>query len=704
MYKNMFVNRNLTMTYRLHTLFCLSLLLGFISCLKEPDDMVINDPLNPEQLNIGQEFDFATTVNDVFTIKVLDQDGEALAKVPLNISFEKPTSDTSWVLQGITDVQGSFSADLTRPSFTDSVYVQLSYIGLPQYYQLNVASGNSEYLLGDLDTYDEVTVMDNFVLDDPESQRLGRLTSPVVSRNRLIDFTFMGEFDRNGVPQYLEQERFKVNSDLLEIINASLPEGTRVPDRNPEYITDGVQSDVRLRALADVWITFVHEGAGYKNVLGFYTYRLDNPPQSVDDIANLTIIFPNLSYKGSGGGLRSGDQVYLGRFSSNTGIGWFLIPDGYNLGAGRVEEKDQIKFSNKDFNTFTQEQFISHVVLLKDEARELLLIGMEDISRPGGDNDFNDAVFFVTATPYEAIIREEVPDVIQAPLDTDNDGVNDEFDQYPNDPSKSFDSYFPGKGQFGTLAFEDFWPRKGDFDFNDMVVQYNYQYQTDAVGRVTEINATYRLEAMGAGFRNGFGIQLDVNSNAVSSVEGVKYVHNIISQASNGVEAGQDKATIIAFDDGYGLLSAPDGGFVNTDVSKPYINPKEITVNINFQTPQTSSDLGVPPYNPFIFTDKRRGYEIHLPDHPPTSKVDFSIFGTEEDDSNPGINRYYKTSNNMMWAIHFPLPFSYPKERISIFNAYPKFEEWAENNGVIFKDWYSNTSNGYRVNGNLYTR
>ena len=38
------------------------------------------------------------------------------------------------------------------------------------------------------------------------------------------------------------------------------------------------------------------------------------------------------------------------------------------------------------------------------------------------------------------------------------------------DKNKSFNSFFPVQGKTGTLAFEDLWPAKGDYDFNDLVI------------------------------------------------------------------------------------------------------------------------------------------------------------------------------------------------------------------------------------------
>ncbi|MEZ4931643.1 MAG: hypothetical protein R2788_05880 [Saprospiraceae bacterium] len=42
---------------------------------------------------------------------------------------------------------------------------------------------------------------------------------------------------------------------------------------------------------ADVYLTFLHEGAGYKNTLGYYYYDADNPLASEADLVKI-IVFP----------------------------------------------------------------------------------------------------------------------------------------------------------------------------------------------------------------------------------------------------------------------------------------------------------------------------------------------------------------------------------------------------------------------------
>ncbi len=136
------------------------------------------------------------------------------------------------------------------------------------------------------------------------------------------NYSYVSDYDSQGVP--LDMVNTSVSPSLVDNINASLPENYPVPEYNPEYISEGVETNIILNELADVWVTFVGEGAGYRNVLGFYTYDIFNPPLSPPSEEDITIIFPNVSAIGSGGGLLIGDKVYLGQYPANTGIGWVL--------------------------------------------------------------------------------------------------------------------------------------------------------------------------------------------------------------------------------------------------------------------------------------------------------------------------------------------------------------------------------------------
>lgn len=294
-------------------------------------------------------------------------------------------------------------------------------------------------------------------------------------------------------------------------------------------------------------------------------------------------------------------------------------------------------------------------------------------------------------------------------LDTDGDGVPDNQDDYPLDPTRAYNNFYPGVG-YGSLAYEDNWPYKADYDMNDMVIDYRFNQITNSDNQVVQIKAKLVLRAMGATYHNGFGIELPVLPSQVSSCVATLKNGNPVPVGKlssidpvNGLEKNQAKAVVILFDDGYDVLPQIHPGIgVNTDPTVPFVIPDTINLVITFAEPVNSSVFTSAVYNPFMFINKTRNMEVHLPNYPPTSLANTGLFNTGEDTSSPSTQRYYKTSNNLPWAINIYEGYSYPVEKVAIVTAFLHFAEWAQSGGVSYPDWYKDLS-GYRVASNIYT-
>lgn len=277
--------------------------------------------------------------------------------------------------------------------------------------------------------------------------------------------------------------------------------------------------------------------------------------------------------------------------------------------------------------------------------------------------------------------------------DTDGDGVNDDEDDFPEDPTRAFIST-----ESATLAYEDLWPALGDYDFNDLVVSADYEIVTDAQNLIVDLIADFKIEAGGAGLDNGFGFSLPVPPSTVESVSGSELVSNIVTLDPAGYESGHNNNTVVIVYDAINTMLGT--AMFNTVPGEPYLETDTTTINIHFSTPQ--ADIGTMPYNPFIFVGGERGKEIHLIDNEPTELVDQSWFGMLNDDSDPAGGRYYVTETNLPWAISIPDEFDYPVEKADIVQTYLKFAQWAQSGGVLYSDWYFDLP-GYRNDANIYT-
>ncbi len=277
------------------------------------------------------------------------------------------------------------------------------------------ASGNDEDGDGLDDSYD--INKGNF---DPTNRNQNPNSYPVTP---ICDrYSYLSEFDANGAPtNFVEND--PITEEFLNRVNGALPESYPVADYNPHYISSGYDSDIKLREEGEVFITFVAEGAGYKNTLGFYTYDINNPLQKAPQPEDITIIFPNVSEQGSGGTLVAGNKVSLGTFPANTGIGWVLLADAWSNNC--VDTGKWMLFSNPDFNPESNESLRPHNTLIDDPETNRIILGFEDIRRDYNscDNDFNDAIFYITANPGVSIDRENIVSIESATdVTSGNDG------------------------------------------------------------------------------------------------------------------------------------------------------------------------------------------------------------------------------------------------------------------------------------------
>ncbi|MEO0581036.1 MAG: LruC domain-containing protein [Bacteroidota bacterium] len=662
--------------------------------LELPEEVTGQAPLaatEMEDLQIPSDFEFQTSRTVQVQTTLALANGEPLKQVPVKVYDALPDSGGHVIMQAFTDASGIFETEVVLPAHLEKFYLVTQYIGVIAEQELDAKAASVTFNWGEKP------------VTEVNTDR--RANTNRVAASQSGSLYYAGSYNSKGYPDYLEPTRDVIDQDFLNFVNANLPEGYPVPSFNASYIAEVVETDIKLTAEADVWITFVHEGAGYKNAVGYYTYDVNDPPATANDIDSLILLFPNLSYPGAGN-MVSGDKVKLGRFQAGTGIGWFIVPDGWKANQVSVQPQfaKNLKYSNPDFNTFASAGNESHMVILKDRINELILLGFEDISRPGGDKDFNDAVFYVTASPFSAIDTENILSADGDTEDADLDGVPDIFDAAITNAVISSSYYSPAQDVYGTLAFEDFWPQKGDFDFNDLVIDYNYEFKTNANNRVTEVVASFILRAIGAGYHNGFGFVLNTDASNIGSVTGQRFFSpNKVTLASNGVENGQTDAVIIVFDDGYGILRNPDvSTFVNTQTSAEYVQPETLSVTVTLSTPVLLRDLISAGQNPFIFTGRGRGYEVHLPGQQPTALANTSYFGTG-DDATDQNTVFYQTAEGLPWALNFVETWTYPQEKKRVLQCYTHFQEWAESGGSLRAAWYLDRI-GHRNTSDLYIR
>lgn len=653
-----------------------------------------------EDVNQVIDFDFSTTSIKNLDLTLKNSQDVAVPGVVLEVYYQSPYSSdgqrldsVSPVAKILTDSEGKANLDLDIPSYMSSIYVVTNFPGYANPDTLSLAetaTGISIYPAGFSASPAKASALRSGIMKDAVNPAF----TPYLLPN-MTNVWSLGTFNTSGVPN------FRVTSDVITTlmktkINASLPEYKSVPATSPQFLANPEAANITLIDSCEVWSTFVTEGASWLNTLGYFYYPTNTPPSAVAQISKRIVMFPNASLGGSGGSMAEGYKVKLKYFNEKTGlwsevfppnitIGWFLIANGYKSGAVTNGSYWDYSIAVLNDQTIKPQQNI----ILYDRTEEKMIIGFEDQKRipsVSGDHDFNDAVFYATFNPIAAVKMEDM-NLIKVPNDQDGDGVTDAEDEFPNDATKSFYNYSPGKNIYGTLAFEDLWPSKGDYDFNDFVTDYNFTTITNSQNKVVDIIANFKVRASGASLHNGFAFQLGVSPDMIASVSGSKNFTGNISLNANGTEAKQTKAVISVVDDVFYLFNAQ---MVNSVIGGVTLPDENITVTIHLKTPARISDLGTPPYNPFLISgiNSGRGREIHLAGMAPTDLVDATLFGQGEDRTNVAAGEFYVAAQNFPWALRFPVSFDYPIESTEISKALLKFNDWVKSKGEIYPDWY----------------
>ncbi len=702
-----------------------TILLGSLStfnaCKKDPAGA--GDDLTAGSKKISPDgFNFSTLKTVDMSLRLLTPNNKPIKGAIVTFLVPGTTAANGVLFKAASDVNGFVKGTFSVPSYLDTLVVEPNYVGLLTKAKVLVSGSSIIATIGGDKGYSGSIIPEATPASKPGQGVRVLYTDVFTGINFLYPLPYTNSADathNNGVPNYLETTPDVIDPALLSFINTSLPNGQSVAVHHPQYLNSPAAT-IDIVGESDVAITFVSEGADYRNSLGYYTYPTGNPPTAVSQVSTVKMVFPNASQPGSGGNLSPGDKVKIGHFSAGTSIGFVLLQDawtGSDISFNRSPTDPTLKFfSTAALNTensgdpaFTGVVLPKkHTVMMFDNIHHLFLFGFEDTQRtnryvnPGNneaDHDFNDLLFY--ATPEVAFDHTNVPLIDGGGDDTDGDGIPDPTDEFPTDPLRAYTQ----TTIWSTLAFEDLWPSTGDYDMNDVVVKYRYKYVKNAQNDVVEFYGQYQPLAAGANYRDGFGVEFPFPPSIVESVTGQRAPS--ISFAANGVESGQPKAVIFPFDNYINAIHNADANedYINTVMAKDKVVGDLVEVKVKFNTAVPASTVGdVSTYNPFITVKLNRQVEVHLPGMPPTAKANMAYLGTFDDDTNPSLGKYYKTANQWPWAINIAGTFLQPTEGSAINTAYLHFLDWAQAGGNSYADWYLPTDAGYRNLVNIYTK
>ena len=569
------------LTCKMLALTLCSIMLAFLSIGCEHD--VYNPDNGKDDEKTPNSFDFSTTSSIQVNVKYDVPEGY---KVLFEIYLEDPftidkdgqiikRTDLEPVIRRMTDGNGAYSGkEIINSDHGDEAYIYTSYIGVPTLFKTVIA--------GDAITAD---IKWDSTDDNPQTRAEGWQAPK--------GYHVLGTWSSKGYPHYLDTDnKITIPGDVLTIINTTLKEGGTCPKQYRQAI-DFEINDPEGRN-AEVSIRIIGGTSGAASAFGYYCYRADASLSEIKK-APKCIVFPNTLmdnyYNKKASGLQGGESVKLHYidpdgvdqgtvFPNGVKIGWFLLNDSFYGG------------NNKPFYSTTKLNGDGRTHTAAFRIDDFVVLSFEDWT----DQDYNDIQFNVWSNPIEAIINPDIPDIKP-------DGGNED---------KKYSLEYKG-----IIAFEDNWPRKGDYDLNDVIVKYQSVLNFNDANQALSTEDTYELLWSGATFKNGFAYQLNTERSNMST----EILEAPTTFNGQGLDTDLSKATVNVF------LSA-------LDVTERNTKTATYKIKNTFKTPLSHETLGIPPYNPFIMVHdelKESRIEVHLVNYPPTEKADMALFHTEED-------------------------------------------------------------------------
>jgi len=247
-------------------------------------------------------------------------------------------------------------------------------------------------------------------------------------------------------------------------------------------------------------------------------------------------------------------------------------------------------------------------------------------------------------------------------IDTDGDGVADDQDAFPLDPTRSATVHLPAQG-FYTVAYEDLFPVRGDADFNDYVRKIRYEEDLNANGQITRVRGYLQHLAHGAGYSHTLNLTLAGVSNAQFHLQRF---------AQDGTSELDTTTTVPAFTN---IQLMPNSSTTitsqNANPSDVYKPGKTAQFEITLTSPVAADSLGTMP--------------LDLSLHVINTNKDIHFLGRYKDANGKDL---YLDPNGFPWALMIPGSWQWPYERGNIHQAYLNFQNWYSSAGVQNPDWY----------------
>lgn len=663
------------------------LLLMILTSISCKDDNLCTEPINPIP-QMADLFDFSTQQQILLDINLqLDNCPVVFSLFTHKIFNEKGEKDQSIdpIYTAFTNKEGCFKNEITLPCTLDTLYFTVDQFGINYAEKLAIKNKTISFHVNH--TPSDVTQATNNNL----KRNKGKDVFVIIEQSNLKYYSLYNDYDTDywlywhfnsnlWVPQNTKNKSIyktlnnnsilnnnitvseilqRIQSKLTVTNNASLvhqeqDNGNLILTQHPEHTTTKIE------------VTLLNTPSNEQKSLAYYYYKT-NSSITAEEIKQLPKFFIIPKTGKIGGRILPSKKVKtkLRFFGDNYNRkGSDLFPTGYTIGWMLISEVDFAYESPLNYlnyliayaatSTPSKTVYSNHIANIKnrkaclslyDEASASFIVGIE--------ND--------TWNPYHHTNHFDYDDLLFAVNLSNSKVYKPQYTTVIEDESKPAE-IITTETTKGTLAFEDIWPYGGDYDMNDVVIEYERKITFNNFDEIKKIEDNYKVVHCGAEYTDAFGCIINNNIGE-------------IDESHSFYACKETNNQFIFFE----------------DAKKAYSENKTYTLTRTFNAsncPKKSNFIAN--YNPFIVSNYIKGQknrtEVHLPKHNASEWINHQLIGSGDDLFYIYRTGKYPFAIDLFNVTHFNV--SHERKAIDTENEYPYFKNWVNSNGKEHKDWY----------------
>jgi len=240
--------------------------------------------------------------------------------------------------------------------------------------------------------------------------------------------------------------------------------------------------------------------------------------------------------------------------------------------------------------------------------------------------------------------------------------------------------HYPSSTDYYLVAYEDNYPYKGDYDFNDLVVAYRISYGLTPEGKVKRIQGEGYLVARGGSYDHDWYLHISLPSQASGIGELIQY-DPYQNQPRQGYPQSIELTgglNIKVFDNILSQFYHPDYFYANTLWYAGFTSGQKFHFSIDLDQSIALAKIEAAPFDPFLYVWST-GYEIHLPNKA-------TILAESVNATNQQLA--FKTNDGYPFAMILPQEWLFPNEYVDLGYVYPQFVDFIQSGNQNNLDWY----------------